>query len=63
MLAIVGSILNILTICAHFLLSLPPISEEPYASSWSIWNDISFIIIIGLISIPFIIQVRKNISL
>lgn len=61
-LAVVGSVLNILTIFAHFLLSIPPISEEPYASSWSVWNDISFIIIIGLLSIPFIIQVRKNIS-
>ncbi len=62
-LAIVGSVLNVLTIFAHFLLSLPPLSEEPYASSWTLWNDISFIVIIGILSIPFVIQARKRISL
>ena len=47
MLAIVGTVLNVLTVFAHFLLSIPPLSEEPYVSSWTIWNDLSLIIVVG----------------
>lgn len=62
-LSVVGSILNILSILGHLLLSLPPISASPYQGSWSFWNEISLITMIGILSLPFLIKIRKNITL
>ena len=59
MLAIVGMILNILTITSHFLLSLPPISD-PAFSGWSIWNDDLVAVVMGLLALPFIMKVKKG---
>ena len=60
LLAIVGSVLNILTLVSHVLLFLPPISDKAYTNGWSITNDLSLILLLGLLSLPFIIRIRRD---
>lgn len=53
--AVLGMILNILSIIENLFLYIEPFGVNQYGSTWEIWNNISLFVVIGLLAVPLLV--------